>query len=419
MAEIKTVTPTEFKSEAEIASASNKNFFRFDKIFDPAVPTLIEAKGPHALWMNYGQDNLYPQFVIEMWNKSAILRTGLLAKITAVKGNGLEAVEPGNEEVLYNANPEETWNDVWAKVVQDYEIFGGYALNVIWNNAGTEIAEIYHVDFSKVRSGVLTKENDRVEYYWVSSDWSRYKKPEWRPRMYHRYAPDLAQEYPSQILYYFDHNPGQIFYGLPTWISAGTDVMSDVEISSYHCSHLKQGLTPSMIINMNNGDPGPIERQQIFEEIASSFSGTENAGKFFLSFNQSKDTQTEIQAIQPVGDDYYIQLEQRISSRILSALRITNPKIAGLYLDSAGGIKNTTRDEMIVDYELFKQQVIVPDTKILIKTMNRIFKMMGGTGELKVIPISLFPDQVNVDPTSSPDLVDTKSNEPTPILGNN
>ena len=415
MAEITTVTPQELQKE----TTTDKKFYRFDKIFDPAVPTLFEYRGPHNLWMQYGQDNLYPQFIIEMWNKSAILRTGLLAKITAVKGNGLEAIEPGNEEVLYNANPEESWNDIWAKVVQDYEIFGGYALNVIWNNEGTEIAEIYHVDFSKVRSGVLDKESDRVEYYWVSSDWSRFKKPEWKPRAYHRYDPKVATEYPSQILYYFDHNPGQIFYGLPTWISAGTDVMSDVEISSYHCSHLKQGLTPSMIINMNNGDPGPMERQAIFEEIASSFSGTENAGKFFLSFNQSKDTQTEVQAITPVGDDYYIQLEQRISSRILSALRITNPKIAGLYLESAGGIKNTTRDEMIVDYELFKQQVIIPDTKILIKTMNRIFKMMGGTGELKVIPISLFPDQVNVDPTSSPDLVDTKSNEPTPVLGNN
>ena len=174
-----------------------------------------------------------------------------------------------------------------------------------------------------------------------------------------------------------------------------------------------------MIINMNNGDPGPIERQQIYEEIASSFSGTENAGKFFLSFNQSKETQTEVQAINPVGDDYYIQLEQRISSRILSALRITNHKIAGLYLESSGGIKNTTKDEMIVDYELFKQFAMqtVTSEDILLKTMNRIFKKMGGKGELEVIPISLFPDQINVDPTSAPELVDTKSNEPTPVQG--
>jgi capsid portal protein len=402
---------------AEITTADNKpsnekRFYRFDKINDPAVPSGIEFRASNNLWMNYGIDNLYPQFIIEMWNKSAILRTGLLAKITAVKGNGLEALESGNEDLLENANPEETWNDIWAKVVMDFEIFGGYALNVIWNNAGTEIAEIYHVDFSKVRSGCLDKDSDRVEYYWVSSDWGRYKKPEWKPRAYHKYNPALATEFPSQILYFFEHSPGQIYYGLPDWIAGGTDVMSDVEISSYHCSHLKQGLTPSMIINMNNGDPGPIERQAIFEEIASSFSGTENAGKFFLSFNQSKDTQTEVQSIMPVGDDYYINLESRISSRVLSALRITNPKICGLYLDNGGGIKNSTKDEMIIDYELFKQQVVIPDEKLLIKTMNKIFNKMGGVGKLQVIPISLFPNNPAADPTSAPEIVDNKTNVP-------
>ena len=402
---------------AEITTADNKpsnekRFYRFDKINDPAVPSGIEFRASNNLWMNYGIDNLYPQFIIEMWNKSAILRTGLLAKITAVKGNGLEALEPGNEDLLENANPEESWNDIWAKVVMDFEIFGGYALNVIWNNAGTEIAEIYHVDFSKVRSGCLDKDSDRVEYYWVSSDWGRYKKPEWKPRAYHKYNPALATEFPSQILYFFEHSPGQIYYGLPDWIAGGTDVMSDVEISSYHCSHLKQGLTPSMIINMNNGDPGPIERQAIFEEIASSFSGTENAGKFFLSFNQSKETQTEVQSIMPVGDDYYINLESRISSRVLSALRITNPKICGLYLDNGGGIKNSTKDEMIIDYELFKQQVVIPDEKLLIKTMNKIFNKMGGVGKLQVIPISLFPNNPAADPTSAPEVVDNKTNTP-------
>ena len=402
---------------AEITTIDNKpkeekRFYRFDKINDPAVPSGVEFRASNNLWMNYGIDNLYPQFIIEMWNKSAILRTGLLAKITAVKGNGLEAIEPGNEDLLENANPEESWNDIWSKVVMDYEIFGGYALNVIWNNAGSEIAEIYHVDFSKVRSGCLDKDSDRVEYYWVSSDWGRYKKPEWKPRAYHKYNPTLATEFPSQILYYFDHNPGQIYYGLPDWIAGGTDVMSDVEISSYHCSHLKQGLTPSMIINMNNGDPGPIERQQIFEEIASSFSGTENAGKFFLSFNQSKDTQTEVQSIMPVGDDYYINLEARISSRVLSALRITNPKICGLYLDNGGGIKNSTKDEMIIDYELFKQQVVIPDEKLLLKTLNRVFNKMGGVGKLQVIPISLFPNNPSADPTSAPEIVDNKTNVP-------
>jgi hypothetical protein len=84
-----------------------------------------------------------------------------------------------------------------------------------------------------------------------------------------------------------------------------------------------------------------------------------------------------------------------------------------LYLDTPGGLKNTTKDEMIVDYELFKQQVVIPDTKILLKPMNRLWNLMGGQGTLEVVPITLFPNQANLDPTTAPELVDNKSNEPT------
>jgi hypothetical protein len=47
--------------------------------------------------------------------------------------------------------------------------------------------------------------------------------------------------------------------------------------------------------------------------------------------------------------------------------------------------------------------------------MNKVWNYMGNPGKLQVIPISLFPEQANVDPTSAPELVDNKTNEPTPV----
>lgn len=391
-----------------------KFFYRFDKIFDPSVPTALESKGPEGKWINYGVDNLYPQFVTELYAKSAINRTALLSKKIAVAGNGLVPEDPNEKELLETANPEQSWSELWSLIVQDYEIYNGFCLNVVWSNDGTRVAAIYHVDFNKVRSGNIDKDTDRVEYYWVSSDWSRFKKPEYKPRAYHRYDPNVAKEFPSQLLYFFEHEPSQIHYPLPSYSGAMTDICTDIEVSSYHLSHLKQGLTPSMIINMNQGDPGDIQRQQIYEEIASSFSGTSNAGKFFLSFNQSKDTQTEVLPIQPVGDDYYIQLEQRITTRILSGHRITSPKITGIYeLAGGGGIKNSTKDELLIEYELFKQQVVIPDTRTLLKPVNRLWKLMGGKSTLMVEPINLFPGIA--DPTTAPDIVENAPVEQEPV----
>jgi hypothetical protein len=383
----------------------NKFFYRFDKIFDPSVPTALESKGPEGKWINYGIDNLYPQFVTELYAKSAINRTALLSKKIAVAGNGLVPEDPNEKDLLEYANPEQSWQELWSNIVLDYEIYNGFCLNVVWSNDGTQVAAIYHVDFNKVRSGNLDKDSDRVEYYWVSTDWSRFKKPEYKPRAYHRYDPNAAKEFPSQLLYFFEHEPAQVHYPLPSYSGAMTDICTDIEVSSYHLSHLKQGLTPSMIINLNQGDPGDIQREAIYQNIADAYSGTQSAGRFFLSFNQSKDTETTIQTIQPVGDDYYIQLEQRITTRILSGHRITSPKITGIYeLAGGGGIKNSTKDELLIEYELFKQQVVIPDTRTLLKPVNRLWKLMGGKSTLTVEPINLFPGIA--DPTTAPDIIE-------------
>ena len=394
---------------------------KLDKVYNPSVPSILETRGLH--WYNAGNDNLYPQFIVDLFNKSAIAKTAIVSKSIAVAGQGLRTESGQESEILLNANEEESYDDIWNKIVLDYQIFTGYCLNVVWDNAGENIAAIYHVDYSKVRSGHIDKDTDRVEYYWVCSDWSNYKRPHFKPKAYHRYDPSKAKEYPSQILYYYNHTPSMLVYGLPSWSGCMTDVAIDVEISSYHLGHLKQGLTPGMLINMNSGIPTPEQRQSIFSQISDQWSGSENAGKFFLSFNESKETQTEIQTIEPTGSDYYTQLESRITTRILSGFRITSPKIVGIYeLAGGGGIKNVTKDELIIDYELFKQQVVIPDTKVLLKAFNRLYKEMGGTEKLVVEPIKLFPDLDNTlapaPGMSAPDATAANVNQVSPGTAN-
>ena len=369
-----------------------KKFYKFDKVFDPGVPTALEVRAPQG-WINFGVDNQYPQFIIELFNKSAMNKACIMSKFMAVLGGGLKTKDEAQDALLEYASDNCSWQEEFGKIALDYLIFGGFAAHVIWNNEGTAIAEMYHIDFSNVRSGSFDPIYDDVRYYWVSYDWTKVKRAEYKPRHFHKYDPSMAEECPSQIFYYHDRVPGQKFYPLPHYSGGLTSVMSDIELDSHHCSNLKQGLFPGMIINMNNGSPGPIERNAIYEDIASSFSGGAGAGRFFLSFNDSKDTQTEIVPVPPVGDSYLLNLEQRLSSRILSSHRITSPKIVGVFTADSGTIKNSTKDELIIDFEFFKETVIVPLQKILLSQMNRLFKAMYGpdASELIIEPVKLFP----------------------------
>ena len=44
-----------------------------------------------------------------------------------------------------------------------------------------------------------------------------------------------------------------------------------------------------MLINFNNGIPNEEERRLLEHKIAQKFSGSSNAGKFILAFNDNRD----------------------------------------------------------------------------------------------------------------------------------
>jgi hypothetical protein len=355
---------------------------------DPTLPTIYAERGKS--WINYGKDNLYPNALITpLYNGSAMNRSCIVSKVIAALGEGLETTNPELDYVLKRINPYESWNDVFEKALQDYIIYGGFALNVIWNELGDQIVDVYHMDFNDIRSGHIDFDTNRVEWFYYSADWSRYKKDIYRPRAYKSFSEGHADLYPNQILYFFRHTPGQKYYPVPQYSGSLTDIQLDVSISSFHYYNVQNGLNPSMLIQMHNGIPEPEERQDLYEEIASVWSGVEGAGKYFLAFADDKEHNMEVTPIDGSNDDYYITLENRISSRILTGHRITSPLLLGIKDIGGAGLSNN-KDEILVAYNHFMTTVIEPDQAIMLKQFNMLIRYFGYDTELVIKPKRLF-----------------------------
>jgi hypothetical protein len=348
----------------------------------PNMPTFIERMD--RKWVVYGEDNLYPQFVASLFYKSAINRTAIQSKIDAAIGEGLKTTDQEQQYVLRRANPKESWDEVFEKCAQDYITFGGMAINVIWNNEGTGIAEIYHADFTKIRSGHILPAEDSPEKYFYCHDWSQYRKI--KPIEYHAFDPAKAVDHPSQILYFFDYEPGNLFYPLPSYAGSINDIQIDVEVSKFHLSNLANSLNPSLFIGLNNGIPEPEEREEIYDELTMAYRGTENAGKAFIAFSQDKDHAPDVIPIQSANDTYYTTLESRITTRILTGHRITSPLLLGLYHEGAGGGFSSNADELAVSYSHFIATCIRPIQKSMLKVFDNLFGYYGYTSSLYIQP---------------------------------
>ena len=60
-----------------------------------------------------------------------------------------------------------------------------------------------------------------------------------------------------------------------------------------------------MFVQFRNGVPSPEERREIYREIEDTFSGEDNAGRFFLAFSEPG-KELQVTPIENANDDYYI-----------------------------------------------------------------------------------------------------------------
>lgn len=348
------------------------------------LPKIQEKRGKEYVY--YGEANLFPQTLIELYDNSAMHHTCIQAIKDGIIGDGIEIV--GEEYVNSHG---ETINEVFEKIALDYALYQGYALNVIWNKEGNRISEMYHLPFSNVRSGKMD-ENDEVIEYFYSSDWKNVRKN--APVSYRSFDPtDNKKDNASQIYYCFNYTPGNDYYPLPAYVGALNDIQLDARVSRFHNANISNGLAPSMFVQFRNGVPSPEERRDIYREIEETFSGEDNAGRFFLAFSEPG-KELQVTPIENANDDYYITLEQRITSRILTAHRITSPLLLGI--KDANGFSSTA-DEIRVAYMHFESTVIEPKRKKILSSLGYILKLHGLNVGLTVQPKKIVIEDTTVN----------------------
>ena len=370
----------------------------------PALPVIKEITNKD--WVYYGEENLFPERLIKLYDSSAMHATCINAIKDGIFGEGVKLI--GDE---YINTKGETIDDIFEKIVLDYTLYNAYSLNVVWNKEGNAIAEVYHLPFNNVRSGKMDEDDQIIEYFY-SSRWDNLRK--YPAQAYRAFdATDNKGDNASQIFYYYNYTPGNDFYPLPAYVAGLNDVELDSKVSRFHVNNISNGLAPSLFISFKNGIPTPEQRRDVYSEIESTFSGEENAGRFFLSFSDA-DTAPEVTPITAANDSYYLTLEERITSRILTAHRITSPALLGIK-ESTGF--SSTADEILVAYAHFEGTVVEPKRKKIVTSFGYILKLSGYNIKIEVVPNKIVetPQDVITQEIITPDVPEDQNINNIPV----
>jgi hypothetical protein len=334
----------------------------FDAAYVPQYQEVIKNKP----WVYYGEDNLFPNHLLALYQYSAINRACANSVIYGVKGKDLEVLE-GNPNALGMANRTETVYEVWEKCVIDRILFGGFCLNVVKSNDGG-IAEFYHTDFSRVRAGKQDQFGNIGSYYY-SVDWKgvEYSSKKFKPIEIPAF--NMTNDEPSQLFYYKKYIPGMDYYPAPDWVAGITTAQLDIEIKNFHLNNTQNSMMPSLAVSFTNGVPSEEERDAIYRQLTAKYSSTNNAGKFFLFFSENPETAPVITPItNNASDAWYSEINPQIEQSILTAWRITSPMILGI--KTAGQLGG--RNEMLDAYQLFLETVLKPIQSEMLKIFEKI-----------------------------------------------
>ena len=355
----------------------------FNAAYVPQYQEVIKNKP----WVFYGEDNLFPNHLLTIYQYSPITRACANATMYGVKGKNL-IVKEGDPNRIGMANRSETLYEVFEKCVVDRIIFGGYALNIVKSNDGG-IAEIYHTDFSRLRAG---KEDmfGNVGTYFYSVDWkgTQINPQKWKPVEMPAFNM-VGEDSPSQIYYVKRYQPMMSYYPAPDWIASVTTSQLDIEIRNFHLNNTQNSMMGSVAISFPNGVPSEEERDIIYRQLEAKYSSTNNAGKFFLFFSENPEVQPTITPIpNNASDAWYANMSPQIDQTVLTSWGISSPMILGIKTEGQLG----GRTEMLDAYNLFLQTRIIPIQEEMMKVFEKLLFLRDKA------PINLAIEQNQILP---------------------
>jgi hypothetical protein len=280
----------------------------------------------------------------------------------------------------------EDLNDITEKLVLDLEIFNGFAVAVTWSKLGT-IAKMEHVPFEKIRV-------DKEEKMFQVADWYNDDMMQLFPKVGDIEkipAFDPENRLGKQLFYYRVYAAGVKHYPLPEYIGGNAWIEADVQVANFHNNNLRNNFWGGYLINFNNGIPTPEEQGDIERQIKRKFSGTDNAGRFVVTFNDDAAKAPTLEPLTPSDMDKQFEiLNKAIQQEIFIAHRVTNPMLFGVKTEGQLGGRN----ELVEAYELFKATYVNDRVRKVERMINYLGSFNGVEG-MELIPVEPITERLS------------------------
>lgn len=361
------------------------SFAAIDSYLETNIVSPVEKVLAGRDMVEWGTRNAYPDYLLDLYNNVPTLRSIINGNIDYVAGDDVTIMPLQEEFTNQEMNRRgDTIREQVKDIAKDFEIYGGFALQVIRNLAG-EVAEVYYIDMRYLRTN---KEGD-VFYY--SEKWGKSSRtdmvvyPAFLPKIeWEKLSDEERNRHVSSIL--FVKNVHTQVYPAPLYAASVKACEVERLIDEFHLSDINNHFVSSAIINFNNGDPGQEIKSEIEQSFNEKFCGASNGGRVAFSWNPNKESATDI--VEFKMEDFgerYKALSQHSRTQIFTSFRAI-PLLFGLISEANTGFST---EEFEQSFKLYNRTQIQPVQRMICDAYDKIY---GQRGVLTIRPFSLGED---------------------------
>ena len=338
-------------------------------------PEIKEVSGKK--WVLNGDKNSFYQTIIDAYNGSPTNSAIIDSYSQFIYGKGLTSNGKTQKPSEWAAIMSLVSKKDLRKICKDFEMFGEASIEIKYIN--NKIQRCFHIAKQMIAPEIANEEGDITGYYY-SYDFSNVNK--YKPERYDAFGFGEGLGERSEIYIIRDYQVGQFYYSNPSYVSGISWAKMEEEISNYSINHIQKGLSFGHIINMNCGIQESAETiQENTRQIRNHLTGSQNAGTFFLNWNDNKESEITISALQ-VSDAHqqYAYLTTEARQQLCTAHKLTSPMLVGV--KEASGFSSNA-DEIKVGFEELMINVIRPKQEIILDGLMEIFAVNGITLDLQ------------------------------------
>lgn len=359
---------------------ANVAFAAIEPYLESHIVSAKETRLAGKDFIEWGDNNLYPDYLLDLYKNVATLKSIIDGCVDYIAGDDvtIQPLRTGMDGVMNGKG--DTIVEQVRDIAKDYELYGGFALQVVRGRDGKP-SEVYYIDMRYLRM------NKECNVFYYCEDWA--KRGRKGVIVYPKFMPSLdwlaltdeeRNMHASSILFVKDIRTQT--YPAPKYAASVKSCEIERCIDDFHLNSINNGFFGSAVINFNNGVPSPEMQMAIEEDFCEKFSGQSNAGRIAFAWNNSKANAISIDQMQ-VSDfgEKYQSLEKSARQRIFTAFK-ANPNLFGIPTESLG----FSSEEYESAFRLFNRTQIRPIQRKIADAYDKIYNQKGV---LTIVPFSM------------------------------